>query len=194
LNFKPHIVHNCYDQSRILAWVEPFRFAPVSKAQFLEIWDEAAKQLGQTRPKKCRCSYRVSAEDAKTLVEKSIAAWIVVDWRYNEEKKYFIPVEGSNLVWGGKQAEGLGLVRSSLAQKTPRVQTIEKAHIERSYVNQYPEDAERIEIWGEMQRKVWADITNSEWDGVDPFKGRSVLQLNSTDQRSAKGIDILKET
>jgi hypothetical protein len=176
-----------------MAWVEPFRFAPVSKVQFLEIWDEAAKQLGQTRPKKCRCSYRVSAEDAKALVEKSIAAWIVVDWRFNEDKKYFFPIEGANLVWGGKQAEDMGLVRSSLAQKTPRVMTLEKANLERAYVDERKDEQERIEIWGEMQRKVWADITNSNWDGYDPFKGRSVLQLNSTDQRSAKGVDITKE-
>jgi hypothetical protein len=39
---------------------------------------------------------------------------------------------------------------SALAKKTPRVATIEKAHIERAYIYNYKEDQERIEDYGRL--------------------------------------------
>lgn len=166
--------------------MEPFLHADVSKKQFVAMWAEAAKQLGEIRPEKCRCSYRVTTLEAEALVKNGIADYLITDWRYNEEKKVFFPIEGPNLVWGGKQAENLGLVRSSLAAKTPRVQTIEKAHIERAFVDLREDEIERIEIWGELARGVLESLT-TEYVGeiFDPFKGRSIFTpFPGPDQRT----------
>ena len=178
--------------------MEPFLYTEVTKKQFVAMWAEAAKQLGEMRPEKCRCSYRVTTAEAELLVKNGIANWLITDWRYNEEKKVFFPLEGPNLVWGGKQAEDLGLVRSSLAAKTPRVQTIEKAHIERSYVgtaahpNGDPEERARIEYWGELSRQVIQELT-TEYVGeiFDPFMGCPVLAVPyGWDQRTCVGKNV----
>jgi hypothetical protein len=83
-----------------------------------------------------------------------------------------------NLVWGGKQAEDLGLVRSSLAQKTPRVMTIEKANIQRAYIDKNEEEIKRIEIWGELARELIGELTSTYWpEPFDPFKECPVLSV-----------------
>jgi len=179
----------------VFSFVEPFLHADIEKVQLMEIWEEAAVQLGETRPRNCRCSYRVTVADAEKLVKNGIADYLITDWRYNEEKKTFFPAPNSNLVWGGKQAEDLGLVKSSYAQKTPRVQTIEKAHMERAYLDGKKEDLERIEVWGQLQREVWASITVSYPDFWEcPFKGRTVLPLIGFDQRTAAGKDVDRQS
>jgi hypothetical protein len=195
MSLRPCLVHSCFDQNKIFSFVEPFLRANIAKTQVMEIWEEAAVQLGETRPTSCRCSYRVTITDAEKLVKNGIADYLITDWRYNEEKKTFFPAPNANLVWGGKQAEDLGLVKSSYAQKTPRVQTIEKAHMERAYLDGKKEDLERIEVWGQLQREVWASITVSYPDLWEcPFKGRTVLPLIGFDQRTAAGKDVDRRT
>jgi hypothetical protein len=186
-------VHACFDQSRVFAFMEPFLSADITKEQLTQLWDQAATQLGETRPKNCRCSYRVTADEAEKLVKNGIADYLIIDWRYNAEKKVFFPAPNLNLVWGGKQAEELGLVKSSYAAKTPRVMTIEKANIERAYLDGREDEIARIEAWGELQRDVWASITVSYPDLWEcPFRGRAVLPLIGFDQRT-KQVDVSKK-
>jgi hypothetical protein len=151
MSFRTVLVHACFDQ-----------------------------RLGQERPARCKCQYRITNEQAQEFVVQGKADWVIVAYKNG------FPVEGCNLVWGArptKEEIEAQLVKSAYAAKTPRVQTVEKADIERAYVNQYPEDIERIEVWGEMSKDVIADLT-IPWDGSDPFEGRSVI-LFVTDQRSA---------
>ena len=179
--------------------MEPFFSADITKADLMELWEQAAAQLGEQRPKNCRCSYRVTVLEAEKLVKNGIADYLITDWRYNEEKHTFFPAPNLNLVWGGKQAEELGLVKSSYAAKTPRVMTIEKANIERAYCSGNSgheqkiaqEERDRIEAWGELQRELWASITVSYPDLWEcPFRGRTVLPLIGFDQRSHPGRDV----
>lgn len=47
---------------------------------------------------------------------------------------------------------------SALAKKTPRVATIEKAHIERAYIYNYKEDQERIEDYGRLTAEARKEL------------------------------------
>jgi len=68
------------------------------------------------------------------------------------EKSYVVNTYGGDivLVATGSEHEGKTTYRSVLAKKTPRVATIEKAHIERAYVQNDKEEQERIEAYGLM--------------------------------------------
>lgn len=186
MSLRPSLCHSCFDQNRIMVFVEPFLSAKLTKEDLVKLWSDAAQVLGQVRKKNCRCSYRVTTLEADHLVKHGLASYLVTDWRYNEEKHVFFPAPNPNLVWGGRQAEELGLVRSSLAQKTPRVQTIEKAHIERSVIDHKQEDIDRIEEWGKMQKQLWSEMTTFYWpEPRDPFKGRCVfVSFPGADQRT----------
>jgi hypothetical protein len=187
MSLRPCIVHQCFDQNKVFQFMEPFFSVDIDKTQLMELWGQAAAQLGETRPKTCRCSYRVTVAEAEILVKNGIADYLITDWRYNEEKKTFFPAPNLNLVWGGKQAEDLGLIKASYAAKTPRVMTIEKANIERSLV--FKGDSKkakdiaamekaRIEVWGELAREVIADLTTAYPDLWDcPFKGKPVCSM-----------------
>lgn len=190
MSLRPSLVHSCFDQNRIYTWVEPFLSVKITKLELVKLWSDAATVLGQVRPKNCRCSYRVTTLEADHLVKHGIASYLVTDWRYNEEKKVFFPAPNPNLVWGGAQAEELGLVRSSLAQKTPRVMTIEKANIERAYLDNRQDEIDRIEIWGQMAKGVLAAITVNYWPELhDPFKGCPVISVPyGWDARTCPGI------
>jgi hypothetical protein len=110
------------------------------------------QSLGEPRPASCRCRYRIAVEEAKQYVADGRADWIIVDWRNG------FPVEGSNLVWGARPTNDELEVRSAYAKQTPRVQTIEKAHIERAYISGRKEDIARIEDWGRLQIQLWAGL------------------------------------
>lgn len=142
------------------------------------------QRLGEQRPAECNCRYRISNDEAKDFVAQGRADWVILDWRNG------FPVEGANLVWGARptKEEMEGTVSSAFALKTPRVQTIEKAHIERAYVNGKQEDLDRINAWGELAREVIAELIKPWRD--DPFEGRGVFYLIGWDQRSCRGVDV----
>jgi len=179
MSLRPNLIHSCFDQNRILAYVDQWMSdGHLTKEEFTKLWKDSAKVLGEVRKPNCRCSYRVSTEEAEILVKHGIADYLITEWRFNEEKKRFFPAPNPNLVWGGKQAEDMGLVRSSKAQKTPRVMTIEKANIQRAYVDGREDEQERIEVWGQLSRSVIDELT-TEYEGEihDPSEGKPVLSI-----------------
>jgi hypothetical protein len=195
MSLRPALCHACFDQNKIYQFMEPFLSADITKADLMELWEQAATHLGETRPKNCRCSYRVTVAEADLLVKNGIADYLITDWRYNEEKKTFFPAPNLNLVWGGKQAEDLGLIKASYAAKTPRVMTIEKANIERAYLDERKDEQERIEAWGELAHEVIADLTTEYWPEIDdPFRGRAVLPLIGFDQRTKLGKPVDRDS
>ena len=179
MSLRPNLIHSCFDQNRILAYVDQWMTdGHLTKEEFTKLWKDAAKVLGETRKPNCRCSYRVTTEEAEILVKHGIADYLITEWRFNEEKKRFFPAPNPNLVWGGKQAEDLGLVRSSKAQKTPRVMTIEKANIERAYLDDNEEEQIRIKEWLKSAQKV-VDTLTTEYTGelLDPTEGKPVISV-----------------
>jgi phospholipase C len=165
MSLRVSLIHSCFDQA-----------------------------VGNPRPKNCRCKFRVTKEQATQLVEDGLASWLIVDWK-KDAGGQSIPVTSWNLVWGAKQEEEPGAtVRSALAAKTPRVQTIEKAHIHRStdplmrkdgkwgYLHdKVPEDAVRIEEWGRLARGVISDLVVPAVD--DPYgPGRPILTYFNDDR------------
>jgi len=80
------------------------------------------------------------------------------------------------------------VIHGAYAKKTPRAQTIEKAHIERAYVNQYAKDIERIEEWGKLAQEMIASLIAPY--RPDPFEGCPVLWSIKPDERSSKGVDV----
>jgi len=79
------------------------------------------------------------------------------------------------------------VVRIAKALRTPRVEMIEKAHMERAYVDMREEDIDRIEIFGEMQVEVWETLFGAY--RYDPFEGHPVLTFGG-DQRTAIGKTV----
>lgn len=195
MSLRPSIVHSCHDQNRIYTFVEPFLSAQITKDELVKLWHDAAEVLGQVRKKNCRCSYRVTTLEADHLVKHGLASYLITDWRYNEEKHVYFPAPNPNLVWGGKQAEELGLVRSSLAQKTPRVMTLEKANLERAFVDGNQDEIDRIQLYGELCQQVIDDLTVTYWPEIkDPFKGYPVLTVPpGWDQRTCVGKNVQKD-
>lgn len=200
MSLRISTVHQCHDQNRVMAFMSDFLNADVAVPaltlkDFTDMWAQAAESLGETRPARCRCSFRVTSAEAEALVENGIAQYLITEWRFNADKRVFFPAPNPNLVWGGKQAEDLGLVRASFAAKTPRVQTIEKAHIERAYVDGKQEDIERIEEWGRLAKQVLDLVTvEYEKEPFDPFKGCPVVSIPpGWDQRTCPGVDVKKE-
>lgn len=197
MSLRTALCHQCFDQNRLYAFMADFLNADVAVPaltlqDFTEMWHQAAKSLGEVRPERCRCSFRVTKEEAEALIANGIAQPLITEWRFNAEKRVFFPAPNPNLVWGGKQAEDLGLVRAAFAAKTPRVQTIEKAHIERAYIDGKQEDVERIEEWGRLARQV-LELVTVEYVGEprDPFKGCPVLSIPpGFDQRTCPGKDV----
>ena len=203
MSIRPSIVHQCFDQNKILAWVQPWiEDGKLTKDDFNKLWKDAAKVLKEVRKLNCRCSYRVTTDEAEILVKHGIADYLITEWRFNEEKKRFFPAPNVNLVWGGKQAEDLGLVRGSKALMTPRVMTIEKANLERGYLVFSGDsrkkkaigaaERERIEVWGELARGVITDLT-TEYEGEihDPTEGKPVISIPfGWDPRTCPGKNV----
>ena len=156
-------------------------------------FDQAA---GSPRPKKCRCRYRVTSEQAKKLVEEGLASYLIVDWK-KDSAGQSVPVTSWNLVWGSKHEdkdEELEAVRSAFALKTPRVQTIEKAHMERAYIGtkEFPKgspiEIERINEWGRLAQQVISDLTvEIAPDFIDPFEGKPVFYFIGYEPRTKGG-------
>lgn len=140
--------------------------------------------IGQLRPATCRCKYRISLADARLYVKQGKASWLIVDYKNS------VPVESWNLVWGREAEKNEDQeTRGSYAKQTPRVQTIEKAHMERAYLDGKKADIDRINVWGELAQEVLASLIITEF-GDDPFEGRAVLYLIGFDQRASAGKTV----
>lgn len=193
MSLRVSLCHSCFDQNKVSTFIAPWLSdSHLSKEDFNSLWKQAAESLGEVRKVNCRCSYRITSAEAEILVKHGIADYLITEWRFNEEKKKFFPAPNPNLVWGGKQAEDLGLVRSSKAMKTPRVMTIEKANLQRAYLDGNQDEIDRIEVWGELAREVIFDLTATYWpEPFDPFKGQPVLGIPpGWNQRSSIGRNI----
>lgn len=131
--------------------------------------------LGENRPEKCNCRKRVSKEKAQELIDLGLVEWIITNWVYNDEQKKLVPVHHAwHLVYSSAAPEDAeSIVHAGYALKTPRVQTIEKAHIERSVVDGKQEDIDRIEEWGRMSREVIESLIVPFMP--DPMEGRCLL-------------------
>jgi len=173
-------------------FVEPFLSAKLTKEELVKLWHDASVVLGQVR-KKIVVLVPGYHSRSDHLVKHGLAAtWLRTGATRREA--CVLPCAEPELVWGGRQAEELGLVRSSLAQKTPRVQTIEKAHIERAVVDGKQDDIDRIEVWGQMQREVWSGLTKTYWPVLrDPFKGCPVISIPvGWDPRTCPGKTVVR--
>lgn len=182
--FKPYKVHNCFDQTRILAHLTPFDFVHLKREELLSLIADIAQKLGEVRPEPCRCKYRITAQQATDLIHSGLAEYLINDWQPDESGKKLVPVHSWHLVWSKTRTTDLNeVVDAAVAKQTPRVQTIEKAHIERAYVAGDKEELERIDEWGRLA----LDVTNSLIVPFipDPFEGCAVLNsIGSGDQRS----------
>lgn len=153
MSLRPVLIHSCFDQS-----------------------------IGDLRPSKCRCRYRISLERAKEFVKQGKAQWLIVDY------KNTVPVESWNLVWGRAPDEDEKETSGSYSKMTPRVETIEKTHMERAYVDGKKADIARINIWGQMSQEMLLSMIVPE--RYDPFKGEPILFLIGWDERSCVGKDV----
>lgn len=81
------------------------------------------------------------------------------------------------------QWDGSDLLFIGTRKQTPRCETIEKAHIERAYIDGKEEDAARIDTYGELTRELWTSLLVPFQP--DPFPGRPVL-ANFNDDRSRR--------
>jgi hypothetical protein len=160
------------------------------------------QHLNEKMPQHCRCRKRVKIADATQMVEKGFAQWIItsqviltgkeichmcLDDKTKKncqhckgtgevEKSYPVNTYGNDvvLVATGTEHDGRMVYRSVLAKQTPRVATIEKAHIERAYVQNNKEEQERIEAYGLMtlETRIEMGIGTEPSDHPDLWSGR----------------------
>ena len=169
--------------------------------------------------KKCKCREEVSPSHAKQLVELGAAEWVVIRRDPVDLKRIcsmclnddllkkscsncnktgeitvtiFSPVRSNDIVivTTGSGEPGHEVFRSAMAKQTPRVATIEYAHILRAYVNEYPEDQERIEVYGEMNKEFLESLIVPFIP--DPWEGRAVFTFG-VDERSQNSNWGVKE-
>lgn len=154
-----------------------------------------SQALGHPQPPKCNCKKEVAYEEAKRLVRIGEADWLVV---FRKKARSGFPTSRAIVMETHKQ--------------TPRVQTIEKAHIERlvertgtdlsklSPAKQalIKEQLERMDAWQGISK----DFRTALFFGVqlkagrvvggepkfipDPFEGRAIL-IMWDDERTSHG-------
>jgi hypothetical protein len=198
MSLRPYTIHKCFDQRKLLAYLdaEPRGEEVVVKSflpkpEFLEMLGEAAEKLGAARPEKCKCRFRVGDELAKYYLVNGEVSRIIVDWKYNPYTLEYFAVFGPNLVYGGSQ-EGADSFRASYAKKTPRVMTLERANLERAYVDQKQDEIDRIEAYGALSREVISGLVTTYWPNLpDPFGVGRPFILNHHDMRTCPGITRL---
>lgn len=98
-------------------------------------------EMGDPFPDVCACRRKIKLQHAKRWVAGGIAEWVSVGRKTTHDKICVI---------GGS------------ALRTPRVATIEKAHIERAYgvgCGGDIEEAARIEAYGEINREALRSLT-----------------------------------
>ena len=125
--------------------------------------------IGCPQPNRCACARYVSSADAKEMVRQGLAEYL---WLYPSDGNAF-------------QTHGAVVVVS--AGKTPRVQTLEKAHMERAFTSSrghkftHHEEVDRVEAYGEMTLQWVTDLIVEPQD--DPDAGRAIL-ISWGDQRT----------
>ncbi len=181
-----------------------------------------SQHLGETKPETCSCRKRIKLTEAAEMVAAGFAQWLIISQItltgkeicpicLNDkvkkncqhcagageiEKSYPISTLSNDivLVSVGTEHDGRMIYRSVLAKQTPRVATIEKAHIERAYVQNNADEQERIEAYGlmtleariEMGINAEPDDNPEEWAGRNFDHGRSPYARIS-DERSSNG-------
>lgn len=137
--------------------------------------------------KKCKCREEATFTRAHQLVQSGAAEYVIirkepVDIKLicsmcaNDDllkrscsacnktgeiiRTEMVPVRSNDIVMvtTGSGESGHEVFRSVMAKQTPRVATIEFAHIQRAYVNEYPEDILRIEEYGKSNRDFLASL------------------------------------
>jgi hypothetical protein len=98
-----------------------------------------SQRAGEEMPPKCACRRKTDPADARRLVALDNVDWIIIGKRTFRDKVCVV---------------------IEVSQKTPRVATIEKAHIERAYANDPKdpsgaEERERIEEYGRLTLASW---------------------------------------
>jgi hypothetical protein len=179
-----------------------------------------AQNLNETKPEKCRCRQRLSLAEATREVQNGFAEWLILTRKTVTQKEicpiclngdakkscqhctktgeidvtHFINTYSQDIVLvttGSENESGATTYRHVLALKTPRVATIEKAHIERAYVHNNAEEQERIEAYGlqTLQTRIDAGIGDEPSDDAKTWLGRNFDQGRSpyarvSDERS----------
>ena len=98
-------------------------------------------EQGEARPIPCACRKVVSVALAHEMIKRGEAEWVV---GYDKAQPYH---------------EGMKICLTGRTTQTPRCATIEKAHIERAYVNGNLEEVARIEEYGALTRAIRESIT-----------------------------------
>ena len=135
---------------------------------------------------KCNCRMIITISEATQLVKRGEAKWIVktrtrgvrdvpcslckgdlevkncakCEGTGKQEESYVEDIPGTDIVYTTSTPEDIEekKKRKWLAPKTPRVATIEKAHIERAYVYGNKDAAERINEYGRMDKEMLAGL------------------------------------
>jgi hypothetical protein len=127
--------------------------------------------LGEELPSLCACRRKITLHQAKRWVQTGLAEWISVGKRTFHDK--ICMINGS-------------------AQRTPRAATIDKAHIERAFVDGNLEEVVRIQTYGQINKEELAKLVrlvpSYEFDkGLEQDYGIPVLYIPSN-ARTAGGI------
>jgi hypothetical protein len=159
-----------------------------------------SQNLGETKPRRCRCRKRLSLAEATKQVERGFAQWLILSRTFttvkeicivcaNEkfkkscqnchgtgevEKSYPHDILGTDIVLvttGALNDDGIPVYRSVKAKQTPRVATIEKSHIEKAYLEGNKEETERIEIYGLMILEARIEMGIKPEPADDPRTG-----------------------
>ena len=159
--------------------------------------------------KRCKCREDVSPARAHNLVQSGQAEWLVLRKDPIEVTEPCpICLEDELLVKSCQNCNNTGEVtktvfslvrsndivmvtsggddevfRSVMSKQTPRVATIEYAHIQRAYVNEYQEDIDRIEVYGETNKEFLQSLIVPFIP--DPFEGRTVFTFG-IDERTQR--------
>lgn len=160
-----------------------------------------SQMLGEQKPKRCRCRKKMSLIDATREVERGFAQWLILSQTLGTikeicqtcgnddklkkscqacqktgevEKTFPINVFGTDIVLvttGSLDDAGRMVYKPVLAKKTPRVATIEKAHIHRAYLDNNKEEQERIEVYGLMTLESRIEMGIKPEPADDPKTG-----------------------
>jgi hypothetical protein len=119
----------------------------------------------------CACYQIVTPIVANRMVAENVAAWVT----------------------DGEQVSSNAIcVIGGSSRRTPRAATIDAKHIARAYVSNNLEDKARIDVYGELTKKVWTDLVKEiPTDEFEENKNKSlnipVLQFIG-DNRTPGGV------